>query len=558
MLILSKKIKVMKSTSLWVVFLLAVSMSYGQNRQENPKLVVGIVVDQMRREYLDRFYERFGDGGFRRMMNQGFDVRNGHYNYFPTVTGPGHASVYTGTTPAVHGIIGNSWYDKETKKSVNCVEDARYQVVGSAGGHGDVSPSRMLATTVTDELKLATQDRAKVIGVSFKDRGAVLPSGHMADGAFWYDGSSGTFVTSTYYTTQLPTWVQNFNKLGLADKYLNQEWKPLYPIAEYINSGKDDSPYEEMFSGMQKSAFPYNLKALRKDNGNFGMLVSTPFGNDLLTDFAKAAVDGEKMGQGAVTDFLTVSYSSTDAIGHRLGPNAVELEDMYLRLDKNIADLLQFLDQKVGQGKYVVFLTADHAVSNVAQELTDRKIPSGYFNSGQMRTDLKNYLSKYFPGKDLIENISNNQIIFDSDLFDTNPRNSGIDLIIATELISRYLMTVEGVANVYTESVLRNARYDEAGIKGMVVRGHHPTRSGSLVYVLEQGWVSSGSKQGTTHGSPYTYDTHVPILFYGAGIKAGSSVRYHPITDIAPTISMLLRIKFPSGCTGQPIAELFE
>lgn len=548
----------MKSTSLWVVFLLAVSMSYGQNRQENPKLVVGIVVDQMRREYLDRFYERYGDGGFRRMMNQGFDVRNGHYNYFPTVTGPGHASVYTGTTPAVHGIIGNSWYDKKTKKSVNCVEDARYQVVGSAGGKGDVSPSRMLATTVTDELKLATQDRAKVIGVSFKDRGAVLPGGHMADGAFWYDGSSGTFVTSTYYTTQLPAWVQNFNKLGLADKYLNQEWKPLYPIAEYINSGKDDSPYEEMFSGMQKSTFPYNLKALRKDNGNFGMLVSTPFGNDLLTDFAKAAVDGEKMGQGAVTDFLTVSYSSTDAIGHRLGPNAVELEDMYLRLDKNIADLLQFLDQKVGQGKYVVFLTADHAVSNVAQELTDRKMPSGYFNSGQMRTDLKNYLGKYFPGKDLIENISNNQIIFDSDLFDTNPRNSGIDLIIATELISRYLMTVEGVANVYTESVLRNARYDEAGIKGMVVRGHHPTRSGSLVYVLEQGWISSGSKQGTTHGSPYTYDTHVPILFYGAGIKAGSSVRYHPITDIAPTISMLLRIKFPSSCTGQPIAELFE
>lgn len=548
----------MRGISLGVLFLLVVSLSYGQKRQDDPKLVVGIVVDQMRREYLDRFYDRFGEEGFKRMMNQGFDVRNGHYNYFPTVTGPGHASVYTGTTPSLHGIIGNSWYDKDTKKSVNCVEDARYKVVGSAKGNGAVSPSRMLATTITDELKLATQDRAKVIGVSFKERGAVLPAGHMADGAYWYDGSSGTFVTSTFYATQLPAWVQNFNKLSLADKYLNQEWKPLYPIAEYTSGGKDDSPYEETFSGMQKSTFPYDLKALRKNNGDYGLLVSTPFGNDFLTEFAKAAIDGEKMGQGPTTDFLTVSFSSTDALGHRLGPNAVEVVDMYLRLDKNIADLLKFLDQKVGQGKYVVFLTADHGVGNVAQELIDRKIPSGYFNSGQMRTDLKNYLGNYFPGKDLIENISNNQVIFNGDIFDTNPRNSGIDLIIATELISRYLMTLDGIANVYTESVLRSAQYDEGGIKGMVVRGHHPTRSGSLVYVLEQGWYSSGSKQGASHGSPYTYDTHVPILFYGAGIKAGSSVRYHPITDIAPTISMLLRIKFPSNCTGQPIAELFE
>lgn len=548
----------MRRLGLGILFCFLISLTYGQDRRESPKLVVGIVVDQMRREYLDRFYDRFGAGGFRRMMNQGFDVRNGHYNYFPTVTGPGHASVYTGTTPAIHGIIGNSWYDKETKKSVNCVEDAAYTTVGGQGSRGAVSPSRMLATTVTDELKLATQDRARVIGISFKDRAAILPSGHMADGAYWYDGSSGNFISSTYYMTALPAWVQNFNKLGLADRYLNQEWTTLYPISEYVNSGKDDSPYEQIFKGMKTATFPYDLKSLRKDNGDYGMLVSTPFGNDFLTDFAKAAVTGEKLGKGPVTDFLTVSYSSTDAIGHRLGPNAVELEDMYLRLDRNIADLLSFLDQNVGQGNYVVFLTADHAVSNVAQELVDRKVPAGYFNSGQMRSGLQDYLSKFFPDKNLIENISNNQIFFDSDLFDLNPRSSGIDFLIASELISRYLTTVGGVANVYTESVLRNARYDEGGIKGMVVRGHHPTRGGNVVYILEQGWYSSGSQQGTTHGSPYTYDTHVPMLFYGAGIKPGSSVRYHPITDIAPTISMLLRIKFPSGCTGQPIAELFE
>lgn len=541
-----------------MLFCVLMFAAYAQDMAKKPKLVVGIVVDQMRREYLDRFYDRFGEDGFRRMMQEGFDVRNGHYNYFPTVTGPGHASVYTGTTPAIHGIIGNSWYDRNAKKSVNCVEDPAWKPVGNPEGNGDVSPSRLLSTTITDELELATQGRAKVIGISFKDRGAVLPAGHMPDGAYWYDGGTGTFITSTYYMTQLPAWVQNFNKLGLADKYLNQEWKPLLPLEQYSASGKDDTPYETVFKGMSASTFPYDLKTLRKQNGNFGMLVNTPFGNDLLTEFAKAALTGEKMGLGDETDFLTISYSSTDAVGHRLGPNAVEVEDMYLRLDRNIADLLSFLDRHVGNGNYLVFLTADHAVSNVAQELIDNRIPAGYFSVSQVREGLKKYLAQYFPEKDLIEHINDHHIFFNTDLFDTNPRNSGIDLLIASELITRYLMTYDGVVNVFTESVLRNARYDEQGIKGMVVRGHHPRRSGDIVYVLDQGWYASDNKVGSTHGSPYTYDTHVPILFYGSGIKKGSTVRYHTVTDIAPTLSMILRVKFPSGCTGQPIAELFE
>jgi hypothetical protein len=239
-----------------ILFCLLILTGHAQDAVRKPKLVVGIVVDQMRREYLDRFYDRFGEGGFRRMMQEGFDVRNGHYNYYPTVTGPGHASVYTGTTPAVHGIIGNSWYDRQTKKSVNCVEDSAWKAVGNPEGNGDVSPSRLLATTITDELELATQKRSKVIGMSFKDRGAVLPAGHLADGAYWYDSHSGTFISSTYYVSQLPSWVQNFNKQGLADKYLNQEWKPLYPIEQYVASGKDDTPYEETFKGKTASTSP--------------------------------------------------------------------------------------------------------------------------------------------------------------------------------------------------------------------------------------------------------------------------------------------------------------
>lgn len=548
----------MRSIVLGILLCVLVSPGYSQYRGGDTKLVVGIVVDQMRREYLDRFYSRFGEGGFRRMMDEGFDVRNGHYNYFPTVTGPGHASVYTGTTPAIHGIIGNSWYDKQTKKSVNCVEDTGQKAVGNPDGNGHVSPWRMLSTTITDELKMATQKKSRVIGVSIKDRGAVLPAGHMADGAYWYDSKTGTFMSSTFYVDKLPQWAQDFNKQGLAEKYLNQEWKPYTPLSEYVSSGPDDTAYETLFKGKAKSTFPYDLKTLRRENGNFDLLTTTPYGNDFLTAFAKAAVTGEKLGQGEWTDFLAVSFSSTDAVGHRLGPNAVEIEDLYIRLDKNIEDLLAFLDENVGRGKFLVFLTSDHGVSEVAQELTDNHIPSGYFNSGKMRSGLIEYLRQYFPDRDLIENISGNQIFFDNDLFETNPRNSGIDFLIASELISRYLMTVDGIANVYTESVLRNARYDEEGIKGMVVRGHHPKRSGDLVYTLEAGWYSAGSMQGSTHGSTYTYDTHVPMLFYGAGIKHGSTVRYHPVTDIAPTLSILLGIRFPNGCTGQPIEELFE
>lgn len=538
-------------------FLLSLTKAYSQETAK-PKLVVGIVVDQMRQDYLYRFYTKYGEGGFRRLMNDGFNCSNANYNYVPTVTGPGHASVYTGTTPAMHGIIANEWYDKSTKTRVNCVNDPVQHLVGSESNSGTVSPWRLLTTTITDELKLSTQKHSKVIGISIKDRGAVLPAGHMADGAYWYDNATGKFVTSTYYKEKLPDWLVSFNKLGLPDKYLSQVWNTLYPIEQYTESGPDDTPYEVLMNGKAKPVFPYNLPELRPQNGNFGLLPNTPFGNDCLTELAKAAIAGEKLGQDNYPDFLCISYSTPDIIGHDFGPDAVEVEDTYIRLDKDLEDLLKQLDERVGKGNYTVFLTADHGVSFVARSLQDNKIPGGYMNSGKLKTDLIAYLKKYFPDKDLIEDISNEQIFFSNDLFQSNPRSSGVDFLIASELIAKYLLTVNGIAAVYTESVLRQAGYNEAGIKGMVIRGYHPKRSGDLVYVLEPGWYAGGHPEGTTHGSPYSYDTHVPMIFYGSGIKKGSSVKYHPVTDIAPTLSVLLNVNFPSGCTGQPIAELLE
>lgn len=525
---------------------------------DRPKLVIGIVVDQMRQEYLYRYAPKFGDGGFKRLMNQGFWLSNAHYNYIPTYTGPGHASVYTGATPATHGIIANDWYDKVLGKKVNCVGDERQKIVGSNEGNGDVSPWRLLSTTVTDELELATQRRAKVIGISIKDRGAVLPAGHTPDGAYWYDPISGKFISSTFYKPGLPAWLDKFNALDLADKYLNGVWDTVYPIQEYRESGPDDTAYETVMKGKARPTFPYNLKELRKLNGELAMLPDTPFGNEILTQLAMAAVTGESMGKDEWTDFLTISFSSTDMIGHDMGPNSIEVEDTYIRLDKNIEELLNKMDAIVGKGQYLMFLTADHAAAEVPQYLIDLKVISEASQPTSYEAGLKEFLASYYPGKSLIKNISNGQVFFDHESFNTDPKTSGVEYMVVSELTRNYLQKQPGIAEVYTRQMLQTADFNEGGIKGMLKRGFNYNRSGDIAVVTEPGWVMGSTGKGTSHGTSYTYDTHVPIIFYGYGVKQGTTANYHSITDIAPTVSTILKIKFPSGATGQPITELLK
>ena len=523
-----------------------------------PKLVVGIVVDQMRQEYLYRYEPKFGEGGFKRLMNEGFMLSNAHYNFIPTYTGPGHASIYTGTTPAIHGIIGNDWYDKKLNKMVNCVEDGKQKIVGSDKGNGDVSPWRMLSTTVTDELELATQRRSKVIGISIKDRGAVLPAGHTPDGAYWYDAITGKFISSTFYKAGLPTWLDKFNSLNLSDKFLSETWNTVFPITEYRESGPDDSPYEHVMKGKDRPTFPYNLKQLRSLNGEFAMLPATPFGNDLLNQLALAAIEGEGMGSDEWTDFLAVSYSTPDYIGHAMGPNSIEVEDTYIRLDKNIETLLSKLDVSVGKGHYIVFLTSDHGAADVPKYLMDLKVISDTAEPTRFESGLKEFLASYYPDKNWIKNISNNQIFFNHDLFDSDPKSSGVEFLVVSELIRKYLQNLPGISNVYTKQMIQMTDYDEGGVRGMIKRGFDENRSGDIVVVTEPGWVVGNQGTGTSHGTAYTYDTHVPMIFYGFCVKNGTSAYYYAITDIAPTISTILKIKFPSGSTGQPITELLK
>ncbi|TPE42376.1 alkaline phosphatase PafA [Pontibacter mangrovi] len=515
---------------------------------DRPKLVVGIIIDQFRPDYLQRFYAQFGAGGFRRLMTKGYYNRNTHYNYVPTVTGPGHASVYAGTTPAVHGIVANSWYSRELGRALYCAEDTLVKPVGSETGAGKRSPRNLLATNISDALKLSTNGQGKVVGVAVKDRGAIMPAGHLADGAYWFDSKEGRFISSTYYMEALPEWVNHFNARQLPQQYMDSTWHTLLPLTAY--EGPDETPYERVFQGKQSAVFPYDLRELGKANGGYGLLTYTPYANTMVTELAMAAVAGEGMGQDEVPDLLALSYSSTDILGHSFGPRSVEVQDMYLRLDRDLEHLLAYLDHTVGQGAYAVFLTADHAAAEVPRYLTDRKVPAGYFSQKGMRGPAEDFLRKAYGVEGLVAYVTNQQVYLNRAVV----RENGLDLHEVQQKLAGFLREMDGVMAVYTGGELQQRGYP-AGNPRLLQKGYHYKRSGDVFLVLEPGWLDGG-KVGTTHGTGYNYDTHVPLLWYGWRIKPGSSARKQSITDIAPTLSFMLDIMLPSGADGEPILEV--
>jgi predicted AlkP superfamily pyrophosphatase or phosphodiesterase len=535
----------------FLLFILATGPMFAQSQAKKPKLVVGIIVDQMRQEYLYRFADRYSDGGFKRMMKDGFMMKNGHYNYIPTNTGPGHASVYTGTTPATHGIISNEWYVKSLDKMIYCAEDTTVTNIGGSAENGFISARNLLTTTITDELRIASQNRSKVVGVAIKDRGASLPAGHLGD-AYWFDSNTGEFMTSSYYHDKLPKWVDNFNDKKTVDSYLSKTWNTLYPINTYTASMVDDNPFEGIFSGKETPTFPYDLKELRKTNGEFGLIASTPFGNSMTLDFALAALEGEKMGMGEETDFLALSFSSTDYVGHRFGPQSKEIEDTYLRLDQDIERLLNYLDKTYGIDQYVVFLSADHAVAEIATHMMSENVPGGNLSTGAVATQLLNYIiSKYGQGR-WIKSNSNGQLFLNHELIQEKELNQE-DF---ENEIAQFLVKFEGIKEVYTGTAMRTREFTQ-GRAMRLQMGYNHKASGDILMILEPGWLTGGPT-GTSHSTGYTYDTHVPILFYGWNVPAGESSRYATITDIAPTLSMMLDIKLPNGATGQPILEITD
>ncbi len=516
---------------------------------ETPKLVVGIIVDQMRYDYLYRYWDNYREDGFKRLLTEGFVFDNTHFDYMPTFTGPGHASVYSGTTPNNHGIIGNDWYVREMGGYTYVTDDPGVESVGTETDAGKMSPRWLLTSTIGDELRLHTNFRSKTIGVSIKDRGAILPAGHTGD-AYWFDSNTGDFITSTWYYDELPQWVQKFNEQKKVDHYLGKMWKTLLHIEEYDESIEDDNSFEGVFEGQEQSVFPYNLSKLARENGP-GLIATTPYGNNLIADFAYEAIEGESLGEDKFTDLLSISFSATDYIGHQFGPASIEIQDTYLRFDRQIAELLSYIDEKFGTENVLVFLTSDHGAAHVPAYLQNQDIPAGTFNQADVEEALSEYLVEEF-GEDLILSFSNFQVFLDR----IRIQEKNLDLGKVQKSIVRFMISIEGIAGAIPGEAISFGEFND-GIRQKIGKGYNQKRSGDVVIWLESQIIPE-RETGTTHGSPYTYDTRAPMIWYGWNIPEGRSTRPVYISDIASTLGIIMKTPFPNGNTGKPMNEYLQ
>lgn len=525
-----------------------------QPQYSQPKLIVNIVIDQMRQDYLYRFWDLYGNEGFKKLVNDGYNFANNHYGYYPTYTAAGHASISTGTTPSVHGIVGNDWYENATGEKMYCTSDHSVQGVGTTTNAGQMSPKNLKTSTYGDELKLANNYRSRVFGISMKDRGAILCAGHLADAAYWFHGEESNFITSTFYMNDLPSWVKDFNKRKLGDKYLNQTWNPILStrtLEKYTE--QDDSNFEDLFKGKTRPVFPYDLKALRKENGN-ELLLTTPFGNTMVFDFAEALIKNEKLGKSGsgVSDVLYMSLSSTDYIGHFFGVRSMEIADTYLRLDKELASFIKLLENQIGKGEFMIVLTADHAAADNPKYMASKRFSTGFFQNNIIKVDLRQHLETKF-GHDVIDGYKNLQIYLNKSVIEENKLD---EEEIKNEIIN-FMKFQPGVQKVFTADILAQGSISDDILK-LYLRGYSPDRCGDVYVMLLPGWLDmSWSELGTTHGSPYSYDTHVPLLFYGKNIPHGHTYDRTNISQVAATLSTLSGIVPPNGCSAESLIKYF-
>lgn len=522
---------------------------------EKPKLVVGVVVDQMRWDYLYRYADRYSENGFKRLLREGFSGENTQINYVPTFTAIGHSTIYTGSVPAIHGIAGNDFIIQATGEKMYCTQDDSVEGVGADGKVGQQSPRNLLSSTITDQLKLATNFQSKVIGISIKDRGGILPAGHFGDAAYWLDGKSGNWISSSFYMQALPKWVHAFNKEKLADEYYKEGWNTLFPIETYKLSTSDNNMYEGLFKGEKAPTFPRDLVKLKKDNG-YELIKGIPQGNTFTLEFAKRAIEAEELGNNKnnVTDFLAVSLSSPDYIGHQFAVNSIEIEDTYLRLDNDLADFLSYLDDKFGKGNYTFFLSADHGAAHNPRFFSDMKGNAGYFNTKEIKENLNTKLNDKFGVPDLVISLTNDQVHLNNIIIEKN--NFDEDAI--KRIIIKEMKNLDGIAFVVDMEKVVESSIPKT-LRERIVNGYNYKRSGAIQYILEPQWYA-GRKDGTgtTHGSWNSYDNHIPAIFMGWGVKPGKTVRQTHMTDIAPTISQILKIEFPNGNIGTPIFEAIQ
>jgi len=517
-----------------------------------PRLIVGIVVDQMRWDYLYRYYNRYTEGGFKRLLKHGFTCENAYINYIPSYTAVGHACIYTGSVPSITGITGNDWVDQLTGAQVYCTDDSTVKAVGvRSSSDGKMSPRNLLVTTIGDELRMATNYQSRVVGISLKDRAAILPAGHTANAAFWMDDSTGNFISSTYYMEKLPVQIEKFNQGKKINQYLTSDWNTLYPVNTYVESDSDFKKYEGIFTGETAPVFPHKIKtAYEKNHGSFR---STPFGNTLTLDFAKTVLDAYQLGKGPAADFLAINCASTDYVGHLYGPNSIEIEDTYLRLDQDLASFFSELDAKIGKGEWLVFFTADHGAANAMGYARENRLPADYFVTREIIANLNQLIEQKYGIPKAVRSAINYQI--NLDLEKITAANADLDGI--KKLTVDYLKKLPGVNYAVDMDRISDATVPEP-IKTMMINGYNFKRSGQVQVIFQPGWLETFVQTGTTHGTWNPYDTHIPLIFMGWDIHPGATAMPVHMTDIAPTLATLLHIQPPNGNIGTPITDLLS
>lgn len=493
---------------------------------ERPKLILLIAVDQFRYDYLPRFQNQYS-GGFKLLLERGADFVNANLEHYPAVTASGHATMLSGATPATSGIVGNDWFDRESGKQVTSVSDASVKLLGGAAGGSGSSPLRLLVSTIGDEIKRSGSRTSKVVGISMKDRAAILPAGRMADAAYWYEEDTGKFVSSSYYFPELPSWVKKFN----------------------------DEKHADAFAGKGRPGSSEGNKGHRLPNEHgpklYSAVYESGFGNDLLETFTERTIEDEKLGQRGATDLMSVSFSSNDAVGHAFGPDSPEVEAVSIAADRAIGRLLEFVDKTVGLKGVVVILTADHGVAPVPEVLAGEKMPGGRITGNFFAPIQKALEARYGPGKWLLstagtEPYFNEELIAEKKLDSAEVENAA----------ARAMASLPYVARVYTRAQLVSGRPAADQFDQRVIRSFNLHRSGDLEIVLDPYWIRGGTT--ATHGTPYNYDTHVPLIFMGPGIRRGRYYERAALNDLAPTLAAMLDVEIPSGSVGRILSEMFD
>ncbi len=543
-------------------FLIVVSVFTGAQGQgayippERPKLVVGIVVEQLRYDQLEKFRSRLGENGIRRLLNEGTYFQNASFQYMLTQAAPGHATISTGTEPSYHGITSDNWYLPLKNELVYCTRDVSVNPVGGSYESGLNSPVNLQVSTFSDELKMSTNSKAKVFAVGLKDNAVIFSAGHSADGAYWYDNTTGTWMSSTYYTDSLAGWVADFNAMKYPEKYLNGSWELLRPEIDYSDCLPDSGRYEAGFGGL--NTFPYDLKKLssgsRSGSGrDFSLLRETPFGNSFTTDFAISLIGKENLGKDDLTDYLSVCYSASDNIGHRFGPSSYESADALFRLDKDIEKLLKYLTDSVGKRNVLVYFTSAHGISEIPTVLENNRIPAGYFKQNQALQLLRSYLNAVYGEGDWVKGYSEKQIFLNRTLIE----DARLPLEDVQKKVARFLVQFTGVASAYPYSAFEANDFGNGNLR-RIINNFSPQRSGDVIITLNSGWVEKEEESVTGHNSPYEYDSHVPLIWYGWSVNRATVTRKVNLTDIAATLSSICKVPYPNACTGEPLFELFR